>query len=269
MTHSNANTFHRKIGLRCQPGTVEGKICDNMHHFRVWLHHDDKQVLKTRARAIRYPWSTCPQAGPELEQLVGMPLDESSAAVGRVAKATLHCTHLFDMAGLMGAHAAHDRPPWEYHCQVSEAGPGQQRATLTRNGEPLLNWHISQGVIEGEPPFHGVALEKQFIQWAEQNLGFEEVDAALILRRALKIAPARFVNLSAVGNAGNLSIPAHCYSLQPSRSNQALSMQGMTVNYNNSDDMLKLWENPDSKVPLPASNLIDKSSYLRGFNPDR
>ena len=60
--------------------------------------------------------------------------------------------HLFDMAGLMVAHAAHNRTPWEYHCQISEAGRDQQLATLTRNGEPLLNWHISQGVVEAGSP---------------------------------------------------------------------------------------------------------------------
>ena len=253
MTHDDSSVFHRKIGLRCQPGMVEGEICDNMHHFRVWLHHDNKQVLKTRSQAIRYPWSACPQAGPELEQLVGMPLNESSVAVGRFTKATLQCTHMFDLAGLMVAHAAHHREPLEYHCRINEAGPGQQLATLARNGEPLLNWRIRQGVIEAEPPYQGVALEKQFIQWAEQNLGPEEADAALILRRALKVAPARFVDLSALGNAGKLSIPAHCYSLQPQRADQALSMQGMTVDFSNrTDEMLTLWEHTDFQHPKKA-----------------
>ncbi len=252
MHRDDSSIFHRKIGLRCLQGIAEGEICDNMHHFRVWLHHDNKQILKTRSQAIRYPWSTCPQAGPELEQLVGMPLDESSAAVGRFTKATLQCTHMFDLAGLMVAHAAHNREPLEYHCQISEAGPGQQLATLTRNGELLLNWRISQGVIEAEPPFQGVALEKQFIQWVEKNLGSEEADAALILRRALKVAPARFVDLSAVGNTGKLSIPAHCYSLQPHRANQALSMQGMTADYSNStDEMLTLWPAATLSSPRP------------------
>ena len=155
MTNEVSHPFHRKIGLRCHTGVVEGEICDNMHHFRVWLHHDGKKVLQTQSEAIRYPWSTCPQAGSELEQLVGMPLDESSTAVGRIADATVNCTHLFDMAGLMVAHAAHRRPPWQYHCEVSEAGADQQLATLTRNRESMLSWRIYQGVIEAEPPFQG------------------------------------------------------------------------------------------------------------------
>ena len=248
MSETDDNAFHRKIGLRCRQRLVEGEICDNMHHFRVWLRHDGIKVLEIGAQAIRYPWSTCPQAGTELEELVGMPLDESSTTVGRFAKATQHCTHLFDMAGLMVAHAAHNREPWEYHCRISEAGPGQQLATLTRNGEPLLNWHVNKGVIESEPPYQGVELERQFIQWAEQNLGFEEVDAALILRRALKIASARFVDLSAFEHAGKLSIPAYCYSLQSHRANQARSLKGMTVRYDKrTDEMLTMWELDDGE----------------------
>lgn len=243
MSEPDHNIYHRKIGLRCQPGLVEGELCDNMHHFHVWLHHDDVEVLTIESQAVRYPWSTCPQAGTELEQLVGMPLDKNSTTVGRFAKATLHCTHLFDMVGLMVAHAAHNREPWEYHCRVSEAGAKQQLATLTRNGELMLNWHVSQGVIESEPPYQGVGLEKHFIQWAAQNLGFEELDAALILRRALKIASARFVDLSTFEHAGKLAIPAHCYSLQPHRANQARSLKGMTIDYDNrTDAMLTLWK---------------------------
>ena len=88
---------------------------------------------------------------------------------------------------------------------------------------------------------------------AEQSLKPDEADAALILRRALKVAPARFVDLSAVENAGKLAIPAHCYSLQPHRADQALSMQGMTVDYNNrTDEMLTLWEHTDSQHPKKA-----------------
>lgn len=224
-------TFHRKIALKCQPGIVDGEIRDTMHHFRVRLYHDDKNILKTESTAIRYPWSTCPQADSKLEELIGMPLDSNSSTVGRFATATEHCTHIFDLTGLMVAHAAHKRPPWEYYAQVTEAGPGQQQATLSCNGQQILDWRIKHGVIDAQAPYQDVNLQKQFIQWAEQNLNPEQVDAALIMRRTWTIAAARFVDLSVIESAAKLNIPAHCYSLQPVRSKEALPMQGMTVDY--------------------------------------
>ena len=239
----SASVFHRKVGLNNLDGIVAGEICDNLHHFRVWLYHDNNHISDIKSQTIRYPWSTCPQAGSELEPLAGSALDKSSTAVGRAVDATTQCTHLFDLAGLMMAHAANERPPFEYHCQVSGPDNVGTQATLSRNGEPLLNWQINDGVIEADAPYQGVKLEKRFIQWAEDNLELEEMDAALILRRTLKIAGARFVDLTEFKNAAQLAIPAHCYSLQPQQSEQALSMHDMTIDWEDrTDEMLTMWE---------------------------
>src|SRR5258708_28044983 len=93
--------FYRFIGLTQRDSQVRAVIEDDYHHFRISLWHAQGKVAAIEARAFRFPWDICPQATGEIQSLKGTPLDANLVAVSRLHDARTHCTHLFDLAGLM------------------------------------------------------------------------------------------------------------------------------------------------------------------------
>ena len=64
----------RLIRIAVHPGTVRAVVADDVHHFRVEIHHDNQVVTGYRTEALRIPFSLCDMAGGRLQQLVGQPL---------------------------------------------------------------------------------------------------------------------------------------------------------------------------------------------------
>ena len=67
-------------------------------YFKVTLHHDGERVVEVGSEALRWPWTTCPDAGVPLRALAGMPLSPRCLAAGDWAPPRMNCTHLFDLA---------------------------------------------------------------------------------------------------------------------------------------------------------------------------
>ncbi len=102
-----AGRYRRLIDLRRQDDrTAVGWMEDDFHHFGVTVVHDGGVVVDVRAMAVRYPWTTCPGATEPLKALVGKPLVSRSSDIGGLIDMRVQCTHLFDLAGLVLAHAA-------------------------------------------------------------------------------------------------------------------------------------------------------------------
>ena len=251
-----AAVYHRKIRIIAEPGKVRGDIADGPHHFRVWLRHDGKQVTEVAGEAVRHPWTTCPHAAGELSQLVGMPLAESSTAVGRFAEPTLNCTHMFDLAGLMVAQAARGTPRRDYHCRVHDDSSGVTYAECQRDGEPVLDWQIRDGVIVGPPPFEGVPLQRQFIRWAEAHLDPETAEAAIVLRRGWFVSPVRFFDISQWERASDLGNGPVCYTFQPERADGALRVPGSYRDFSQDPEALL----PDEGTPPAGPGSRDSSA---------
>src|SRR3546814_16735316 len=87
--------FRRRFELRrIAADAVEAELEDHIHHVVVIVHHDHHEVTGVEGRAIRLPWSLCPGAISQLEELVGAPVGVAPA----VADAGTHCTHLLESA---------------------------------------------------------------------------------------------------------------------------------------------------------------------------
>ena len=87
---------------------------DDIHHVRVTVRHDGTRVTEAVGEAVRLPWSTCPGSEAGIASLVGTELASATRGLRDAYDRTLHCTHMFDLAQLVVAHAAratHDAAP--------------------------------------------------------------------------------------------------------------------------------------------------------------
>ncbi len=217
---------------------LQGDVADNPHHFRVWLAHDGKRVTAIRGEAVRHPWTSCPHAAGELQKLVGMPLSESSTAVGRHAEPTHACTHQFDLAGLVVAQAARGTPRREYHCTVQDDEAGRTIARCVRDGEPVLEWQIGEAEIAGPAPFTGVPLQRRFMAWCQENLDPELAEAAIVLRRAWFVSPVRHFDTAQWQRASDIGNGPVCYTFQPGRPEHALRVPDSYRDFTTNPDTL-------------------------------
>lgn len=226
-----ARTYHRKIQLIAEGGRVTADLVDDPHHFRVHLEHDGQRVTALQSEAIRYPWTTCPEAARPLQELVGMPLSPLSTAVGEHSSAITQCTHLFDLSGLAVAHAAAGRTRRIYHCVVA-GDPGEAaHASLRRDGEMLLEWEVRGSLrdttLHGAPPFDGIGLTGGFMAWAQQNLDRELSEAAIVLRRACMIGGVRFFDLDEVSMAPETGqLNGRCFTYSEKTVDRAYRVRG-------------------------------------------
>jgi len=214
--------YRRRIRLvRLDPTTVWGGLEDDFHHFEVTLTHDDAVVTGISMEARRWPWATCPDAGNNLVELVGMQLSVRCTAVAEMSDPHWHCTHQFDLAGLCVAHAARGTDRRQYDVALDPDGDGF-RPRLWRDGDLLLEWTISDGrparvLVDAPPPFDAAPWRGGFIRWADATLPVDDAEAAIVLRRACDIGMGRGMDLEAIDVGEELAgiMSGVCYSMQP------------------------------------------------------
>jgi hypothetical protein len=213
-------SYRRRIRIRAlDPTTVEAALEDDFHHFTVVAQHDSNVVTGIAATAGRWPWSTCPAAGAQLDRLVGMTLSPRCTAVAAVADPHWQCTHQFDLAGLAVAHATRDDEQRQYDIEVPPAGDdGQRTIRLARDGEPILEWTITYGRgLTAPSPFSEAPWRGGFIKWADATFEPDAAEAAIVLRRACDIGMGRGMNLEGYRTAAELAdlMTGVCYTMQP------------------------------------------------------
>lgn len=215
--------YRRRIRLeQLDPATVWGGLEDDFHHFEVNLQHDTERVRAISMLAVRWPWTTCPDAGAGLQALVGMALDPRCTAVARVADPRWNCTHQFDLAGLCVAHAARRLARRQYDVELSPVTDGIQVARMWRDGTLAYEWTL-EVLATGErrlltpEAFTTAPWRGGFIRWADETLPSEEAEAAIVLRRACDIGMGRAMDLEAIDCAAELAglMAGICYSMQP------------------------------------------------------
>lgn len=240
--------FRRQIELRIWDGqTVVGWLEDEFHHFGVTLVHDGVSVRDLRIAAPRPPWTTCAGAVEPLRQLVGRPLVARSSDVAAFVDVRMQCTHLFDLASLLVAHAHGGREDIRYHGTVRrldalEAGApaDAQRATLYRNGEEVLWWNLEDERITAPAPYAGRTIHYGFRAWTEQR-SIEEAEHALVLRRIAFASNGRRITIERLANAAELHQGPVCHTFQPGRSEVALPTPRARRRYDHGEaDMLGL-----------------------------
>jgi hypothetical protein len=222
--------YHRAIALHAPTsGTVTGELEDDFHHFRVTVDHDGSRVVSVRGEAVRFPWSTCPDATEPLCALEGMALSDRSSAVADQTDPYLNCTHMFDTAGLAIALVASGRDERRYDIEVPDRDDDwATQPTLWRDGQVLLRWDVTDRTITSPEPFAGVQLRGGFATWAWEALDVDTAEAAVVLRRAIDIAFGRLMDMDAWDRASDVghATVGNCHSFQPAVVETALRIKG-------------------------------------------
>jgi hypothetical protein len=243
IVRDGTQAFHRRHELRAlDAATVVAAVEDDMHHFELTLRHDGRVVTAVDGRAVRWPWAPCTDGARAVDALVGMPLDTSSSAVGAWTDATTQCTHQFDLAGLAVAHAARHAaggaPTRSYLAVVPDWEQPPYHAWILRDGVEVLRFTIDGRTVAAPEPFAGVALDRRFIQWCSEHLDDDTAEAALLLRRAAWMSPARHIDLESYAMVGDTLVkPGVCFATQPQR---------LSIGFRNRDSLRDYGDRPDA-----------------------
>lgn len=232
---------HRRIAVVSRPigedaAEARAVVEDDFHHFRVTVRRQGQRVSEVFTHALRNPTVLCPAAGERLVEIVGMPLGAASVAVHEQVDARQQCTHMIDLAGLAVAALAQQRPSRIYEAVVPDRVDGRTRATLSRDGVPLLAWDMDAGTITGPAPYAGLAIGTGFTGWVRERLSLDEAEAALVLRRAVFISGGRGVDLDAPGRTTGPM--GGCWVWQPERAAAAKRNIGSTQDFTGRADVL-------------------------------
>jgi hypothetical protein len=199
--------FWRRIALYPGDGWIGGAIEDDMHHFRLRFDHAQGVILAARASAVRHPWTGCGGApGHIAQRLTGEALADVAMRDPKE-----HCTHLFDLAVLMAAHAK-DETPSQFDIRVADAVGGRTAATLQLDGKERLRLHLEGTVIAAPDAYAGFDL-KRVSQW-KNDLAPETAELMTIMRRAVYVSGARRYTMRAglLGPQSPLARHAPCYN---------------------------------------------------------
>jgi hypothetical protein len=241
----------RLIDLRREDDhTVVGWLEDDFHHFGITMNHALGAITDLRVLPVRLPYSTCPAARLALDGMVGQPLRQRSTEVGRMVPMRLQCTHMFDLAGLVMAHAALGRDHRRYEATTSDReivawepglrrllGPGTAR--LEMDGNLVLEWQIDRRGVTGPGDWAGQSLIEGFRERTEAML-IEEAEHATVLRRAVMIASGRTLDPDLYPTARDRGQSGVCHTFLEENRDGALRNFGNTRNYENSSDGMLL-----------------------------
>jgi len=234
-------SYRRRIRLVNEPGLVRGGLEDDFHYFRVAVRHDGSVVTGVEVEAFRWPWTTCPDAGNQLQLLVGMPLSPRCLAVGDHANPRLQCTHQFDLTGLAIAHATRDEHARQYDADVpyGTGRDGSQDVRLWRDGELALSWTIEGFACVAPEPYASVPWRGGFLRWADEHLDPDTAEAAIVLRRAAYISPVRFFDLDRYERPGDVTpIAGQCFTYTDGAAQRAERQIGSKRDYTHRPEAL-------------------------------
>ena len=207
---------------------VRAALEDDFHHFRVELLALDGHIKVIRTQAPRHPYSLCPTAAQQIQQLVGAALLSQAHAMTKLVDPREQCTHVLDLAGLAAAQAVRGPGERRYDITVPLRVEGRTRAALSRDGTPLLTWDLQHLDITGPAPFGGMSLRVGLASWALAHLSADDAEAVLVLRRAAAISLGKGVPLDQQMHA---HVTERCYVQQAARAPQALRQVGSTWDF--------------------------------------
>ena len=239
--------FRRRIRLLRQEGAVLALVDDTNHAMWARVHHDGAHVTAVEGRTVRAPNSNCPGAAVALQELVGLPLTISRSDLFGGGRPFRNCTHLFDAAALAIEQAQRGKEARTYDIVIPDETNSPVVAQVLRDGETLLQWRMSKGMVTEFAPAPPVPIMRGFTGWAVATLLGEQLDAAFLLQRAYLVSGARqFI----VDQSPGLPITAMpelfgaCYAYQPDR---------LTSGFQNVSYVLDLTKGfgEDTLQPLP------------------
>ena len=217
--------YRRRILLRLgEDHTASGELEDDFHNFRVDIAWRDGVVTSVAGQPLRGPWTVCMSANEPIQSVVGTRLG-TGPTVLRHLDAKSNCTHLFDLTGLVIAHAARgvsgDRT---YDFAVTDDRPdGTQEATMWTDGVEQLRWVIRGREVLEPAEWTDVPVWNGFIDWAGTNLDDEAAERAVTLRRAIDISIGRRQDLDGFPTAADLTPEpvTICHAIRPEHASVA------------------------------------------------
>jgi hypothetical protein len=235
--------FRRRLRMvNLSPTHAAGELEDDFHHFRVDVHHDGATIERADGRFFRGPWTVCADAPDPLRAIEGNALTHSSTGIGAYTPARENCTHLFDLTGLVVAHATRGDAVRQYDIELTDpAGPRRaSRATIWRDGVVVLEWRIEDSEIVAPAPWPDAPLRRGFIGWAEANLEPDTAEAAIALRRIIDIAIGRGGNLDEVQSAAQVGdvMMGKCQAFSPTKIELGRRNRGSARHFRDHPDLL-------------------------------
>jgi len=209
-----APAFRRAIIVRIGARRIDAELEDDFHRFGVTLHHDGAAVTKAEGRAIRYPWTTCPEAPNALAALEGSPLVADPTFLYRHTDPRAQCTHLFELAVVALSQAGREPGERLFEAAVSDPDSGPRRAELSIDGALVAAWDLMGDTITAPAALAGRAVSSLNSQGISA-LDPETALHMLILRRVALTAHGRRFDVDAYATAAAMGRSPQCYSLQP------------------------------------------------------
>ncbi|SMB22682.1 conserved protein of unknown function [Sterolibacterium denitrificans] len=242
-TNYGSGVFRRRLHWQATPGCVAVALEDSNHGFRLRLRHDGRQITAVEAEPVRHPFTTCPEAVSNVQQISGLALADAAGLRARLPQAT-NCTHLVDMALLAASHAGAARQERHYDIAVADERDGLTAARITCDGQPIHAWTIRNHVIETPAELAGRPVMRGFYAWAAAQFGETNdlaLEAAQLLQRGYFVAQARRSVYLPVerypARSDGMTVGA-CYSYNTGAVERALRIHGSVRDYSKSAERL-------------------------------
>lgn len=228
-------TYERRIRVRRKPAWIAADLEDNFHRFGVRLTLVGHTVARVEGIARRVPWSTCPGALAALRDFEGHDV-RVPFEIDKDAKATRHCTHLFDIARLALDHLRLDLPGRDY--RVSVAGPIERElAVLTVDGQRARTWELAKHRIVAPAEWQGLDVATATARSTPEQ-DPEAWLELMLMRRAIHIARGRFIDQDRWATAADVGAAPSCISFQPHVRAAALRVKGSARDFTGREALL-------------------------------
>jgi hypothetical protein len=238
--------FRRRVRVTVAARQVHVDLEDSNHAFRLLLRHDGGRITAIQPEAVRYPFTTCPDANGYLQALVGRPLDGTLDA-RRMFETRVSCTHLTDMTVLALGHVREEGFVRLYDIAVDDERDGRQHARITCDGATVHDWTVARHAILEPEALAGRTMVQGFHAWARQAFDRMPLEAATALQRGYFVAQARRYlsvperDYPAIGDGLPEGV---CYSYSTPAVQRALRIEGSKRDFTGDPGALLRFERP-------------------------
>jgi hypothetical protein len=211
-------TFRRRIKLENCKDQLLAELEDCNHGFRLHLFHDNNIITAIEVETLRYPLSTCRNAGQPLQVLVGCKLTANIGQILKYARPRDNCTHLFDLASLAIAQATRDEKYRIYDIEIPDSTESSSDLLIRKNGDIIHHWQARDHNLRSPETLSGKPLMRGFYLWAFKHFQGEELEAALALQKGYFVSRARHIDLDASAGmpaSGDKYMLGACYTYSP------------------------------------------------------
>jgi hypothetical protein len=210
--------FRRRIRLENINNYVLAELEDCNHGFRLRLYHDHKTISAIEVETLRYPLSTCSNAGQPLQALLGCALTTQIDRILKYTRPRDNCTHLFDLASLAIVHATRAERTRIYDIEVPDSTSATSDLLVRCNGELIHQWQAREHKLCAPAALNDKPLMKGFYLWVFKQFSGEQLEAALVLQKGYFVSRARHLDLDAsagMAASGDLFMLGACYTYSP------------------------------------------------------